>query len=236
MNYARVYETLCSRACTRTLTGYSERHHVVPKSLGGLDEFSNIVHLTAREHFIAHWLLVKMQKPETIEYYKMVLAFRMMTISSISHQRVTSRVFERYKEAHSRAMSFMQSGKKNSQYGTRWVRDSAGNSRRIPRDWSLPPHWSEGRTSRVDIDSRKEYKRQERLRRLSDEASKAELKAQRRQQKAEADVDWVDKFLASGLSTREFVKQTEYPYSHMTLWNTVSRVRAGGRVVDGGGL
>lgn len=36
---------------------YYERHHIVMKSMGGEDSEENIVYLTAREHFIAHWLL-----------------------------------------------------------------------------------------------------------------------------------------------------------------------------------
>ncbi len=44
----------------QTKTGYTESHHVIPKSLGGSDDCTNIVKLTAKEHFICHLLLVKM--------------------------------------------------------------------------------------------------------------------------------------------------------------------------------
>lgn len=40
--------------------GYVERHHILPRSLGGSDDSSNLVALTAREHFVAHMLLAKM--------------------------------------------------------------------------------------------------------------------------------------------------------------------------------
>lgn len=39
---------------------YSEKHHIIPLSLGGSNDQSNVVRLTAREHYIAHLLLVKM--------------------------------------------------------------------------------------------------------------------------------------------------------------------------------
>lgn len=39
--------------------GYSEKHHIVPKCLGGSDDKFNLVVLTAREHFLAHYLLTK---------------------------------------------------------------------------------------------------------------------------------------------------------------------------------
>ena len=64
--YQKWYDQLISRARTRTIEGYVERHHIVPKSLGGTDEKSNLVKLTAREHLIAHMLLprfVENKKP-----------------------------------------------------------------------------------------------------------------------------------------------------------------------------
>ena len=39
---------------------YYERHHIIPKSLGGSNDPINLVYLTAREHFICHLLLTKM--------------------------------------------------------------------------------------------------------------------------------------------------------------------------------
>ena len=60
MNYQLHYYRLVDRARTRTLVGYIEKHHVVPKCLGGSNSPDNIVSLTAEEHYIAHQLLVKM--------------------------------------------------------------------------------------------------------------------------------------------------------------------------------
>ena len=55
--YYKWYDHLIDRARNRTIEGYVERHHIVPRSLGGTDEESNLVKLTAREHLIAHMLL-----------------------------------------------------------------------------------------------------------------------------------------------------------------------------------
>jgi hypothetical protein len=41
---------------------YYEKHHIIPKSLGGSNKKPNLVLLTAREHFLCHWLLTKMCK------------------------------------------------------------------------------------------------------------------------------------------------------------------------------
>jgi len=51
---------LIHRARNRELVGYTERHHIVPRCIGGNNAVENIVKLTAEEHYVAHQLLVKM--------------------------------------------------------------------------------------------------------------------------------------------------------------------------------
>lgn len=69
--YTKWYYNLISKShhCTST-RGY-HKHHIIPKSLGGSNDFENIAILTPREHFIAHMLLVKM----TSGIYKSKMAF-----------------------------------------------------------------------------------------------------------------------------------------------------------------
>lgn len=62
MDYSAIYARLIKRAENRSLNGYSERHHVIPRCLGGSDDLSNIVRLTPEEHYVAHQLLVKMNQ------------------------------------------------------------------------------------------------------------------------------------------------------------------------------
>lgn len=58
MNYEKIYNQLIERARQRTFVdGYTEIHHIIPKSEGGTDEKDNLVELTGREHFVAHKLL-----------------------------------------------------------------------------------------------------------------------------------------------------------------------------------
>ena len=59
MDHAAVYNELIERARGRSRQGYMERHHIVPKCLGGGNQSSNLVYLTAREHFLAHKLLAR---------------------------------------------------------------------------------------------------------------------------------------------------------------------------------
>ena len=57
--YRRWYDELVARAVGRELNGYCECHHILPRSLGGSNDKSNLATLTYREHFLAHWLLTK---------------------------------------------------------------------------------------------------------------------------------------------------------------------------------
>lgn len=84
MNYHRQYRQLIFRAVIRgRLTDYCERHHVVPKCLGGSDHYTNLVWLTPEEHYVAHLLLVKMN-PGNV---KLVYAALMMTAKGTGHRR-----------------------------------------------------------------------------------------------------------------------------------------------------
>jgi hypothetical protein len=51
MNYSFHYERLVERAKHREPPKPCERHHVVPRCMGGSDEASNLVALTPQEHF-----------------------------------------------------------------------------------------------------------------------------------------------------------------------------------------
>lgn len=87
MNYKKIYDEICERAkselegrkAKKKLGNYYEGHHIVPKCLGGEGwatqyNHSNIVLLTAREHFLCHWLLHEMHP----ENYKLAKAFSML--------------------------------------------------------------------------------------------------------------------------------------------------------------
>jgi len=84
--YTTWYYNIITSGQQRTeLTGYSERHHIIPKSLGGDNLKSNIVRLTAREHFLCHWLLTKMVYKE--QQIKMDRAFWRMLINGADFQK-----------------------------------------------------------------------------------------------------------------------------------------------------
>ena len=57
MNYQRIHDAIIDRARNRTLIGYREKHHVIPRCIDNRSK--ETVNLTAREHFIVHKLLCK---------------------------------------------------------------------------------------------------------------------------------------------------------------------------------
>ena len=76
MNYKRLYDALISHAQVTGVEGYVERHHIIPHCMGGVDDKSNIVALTAREHFLAHLLLAKIYGGRQL-WYAVVLMRRL---------------------------------------------------------------------------------------------------------------------------------------------------------------
>jgi len=75
--YSRVYYSIIARAKNRQIPNtYTEKHHIIPRSLNGDNSNSNTVILTAREHLICHWLLPKMTEGKAKR--SMAHALRMM--------------------------------------------------------------------------------------------------------------------------------------------------------------
>jgi len=89
--------------CTRV-----EKHHIVPKSLGGGNEASNLVPLTPREHYICHLLLTKMCTGKAL--HKMIHAAWTMARTR-KGIRVTSRTYEVLKEKATKLISEASKGR-----------------------------------------------------------------------------------------------------------------------------
>lgn len=69
MNYEELYVNLLLKHGTKEKPAddkYYERHHIIPKSLGGSDSKENLVYLPGRAHFIAHWVLYKIHNNEAM--------------------------------------------------------------------------------------------------------------------------------------------------------------------------
>jgi hypothetical protein len=83
--YTKWYNQIIFRALNRPIiNGYTEKHHIIPKSFGGSNRKENLVNLTAREHFICHRLLTKMVTGSL--QIKMVRAVWRMTVKGRDFQ------------------------------------------------------------------------------------------------------------------------------------------------------
>jgi len=96
--YMKVYQIICLKAYIskrNKSNGYFEKHHIQPKSLNGLNIDSNLCLLTAKEHYIVHFLLYKHFKSigDLSSMNKMAYAWNMMCMNS-SGKRYTSSTFE----------------------------------------------------------------------------------------------------------------------------------------------
>jgi hypothetical protein len=102
MNYLKVYCKLVKSAERRnwkkkSSDSYLEGHHIFPVSIYGKN--NRVVYLTAREHFLAHWLLYKICLKRygirNKKTFNMGSAFAMMCVSNnLQERRYTSRQYE----------------------------------------------------------------------------------------------------------------------------------------------
>lgn len=76
MNYAEIYRQFIidrNSIASVTKANYHEKHHILPRSLGGKDDPDNIIVLCARDHVFAHALLAKIHGgPMWYAYWMMV--------------------------------------------------------------------------------------------------------------------------------------------------------------------
>lgn len=61
MNYERIYSEFIADRLTKQPAKpvYSEKHHIVPRCLGGVDAKENLIRLTPEDHLFAHIVLAK---------------------------------------------------------------------------------------------------------------------------------------------------------------------------------
>ena len=79
MNYRRLYDALILRGVSRQTPpdAIMETHHIVPRAHGGDNSPANLVRLTCREHYLAHWLLWRIHRDRST-----ARAFRLLNDAS----------------------------------------------------------------------------------------------------------------------------------------------------------
>ena len=107
--YKHWYYNIINNSINRTIEGYVEKHHIIPRSLNGTDDNNNIAILTAREHFVCHLLLTKM----VTGYYQELMKFAVgKFIQNAPGQQRTFTSWE-YKKIRE-TISQVRTGKKHS--------------------------------------------------------------------------------------------------------------------------
>ena len=132
MNYKNLYTQLIEKAKERNLTKidisnekyiYCEYHHIKPRRLYPELEFepSNIVGLTAKEHFVAHKLLVKIYEKDfgkySYQYNAMITALNLMSSENKGSIRISSRTYSKIRTEFSYIQHLRTSGSKNPMFG-----------------------------------------------------------------------------------------------------------------------
>lgn len=102
MNYQKIYNSLIDRARNCACHGYSEKHHIIPKCLGGTNHIDNIVELRPEEHYTAHLLLAKIYPNDK----RMIFAAHRMT----NGKNRNNKLYGWVRRQHAEAMSELHSG------------------------------------------------------------------------------------------------------------------------------
>lgn len=106
---------------------YHERHHIIPKSMGGGNEQENLIDLFAREHFEAHRLLA-LENPDNDS---LVYAWWCMSNvkSKYTHERyqVTAEEYEETRKVYSETISRKYTGEGNPMFGVHRFGENSPN-------------------------------------------------------------------------------------------------------------
>jgi len=111
--YFSIIESAKKQNRKRSEELYYENHHIIPQSLGGKRNKENEVLLTAKEHYICHYLLIKMVENNE-DRTKMSFGFHGMRRNPNGNgKRYNSRLYENVKKR----ISYLISGENNPFYG-----------------------------------------------------------------------------------------------------------------------
>lgn len=106
--YLLWYNKIIERAKCRVLSEeiYTEKHHIIPRSLGGTDVIDNLVTLTAREHYICHLLLTHFLTGQ--DRYKMICAVQLLM--NDKKRKYNSHLYKKVKADYSNIMKEKMKG------------------------------------------------------------------------------------------------------------------------------
>lgn len=96
--YRKIYINIITNSKSRINDdSYYEKHHIIPRSLGGSDRKSNIVKLTAKEHFICHRILTKISDSNKLKFAFFAMCNQRTSQNQERDYKITSRTYEHSK-------------------------------------------------------------------------------------------------------------------------------------------
>lgn len=115
MDYKKIYEQLIEKRRNNPVPKeiYSEKHHIIPRCMGGTNKKENIVRLTAKEHYMAHALLYKHYRTSKLAF----AWFNMCRVSEEQKRNITSKQYEMASKAKSIEAKKSMRGKGNPFFG-----------------------------------------------------------------------------------------------------------------------
>jgi len=121
MNYQHQYNLLIKSAQLNLTTGYADNHHIIPQSMGGSNDPTNLVLLSAKQHFVAHHLLYKIHRNR-----EMTNAFFLMCNVKRGGARfkITSKQYEVLREEKRQCQKDIMTGQPSRAKGKKWSDES----------------------------------------------------------------------------------------------------------------
>lgn len=147
---------------------YYEEHHILPYSLGGENSKENLVLLTAREHYLAHYLLVKITTGQ--DRKKMIWAFHRMQYSNASRREKriikNSRLYELVRKNYIKDLFDEDYRKRKSEQSKDrvWVNNGKENKFIKNPEEYLSQGWKKGRLKFIHKKQRRKEERKRKQR------------------------------------------------------------------------
>lgn len=119
MNYSKIYESIIQKSkyehhvrkeLKESQNLYFEIHHIIPRSSGGTDEEDNLCLLYAREHYLCHWLLYKIN-PSKENAFSWWMMSNGGNAFHTDRKKQTSRKYEYARSAFAKSIGDIHRGK-----------------------------------------------------------------------------------------------------------------------------
>jgi len=122
-----------------------EKHHIIPKSLGGSNNEDNLVNLSLREHYICHLLLIKITKGDN--QHKMLWALHRMCFSGKYGNK--SRLYETFRLSFLSSLKEHHPSKTDKDYNKKRSKSTTeswmgANERRNKHSEDMKKKWADG--------------------------------------------------------------------------------------------